>query len=137
MLFILSPILFSQTGKTVYTKYCMSCHLMKSKIDEDKASLKAPPMNRVSERLKMSTSSKKEFIAYVNDYIQYPSQEKGFCRPKAYKRFGVMPAIGKSMTQEERELVAMWLYRHFKASSGKNCANEDKKNNKHMKCGSK
>ena len=138
LLFILlltSTALFATTGKMVYTKYCISCHLEKSKVDEDKATLKAPPMNRVSQRLKMNTSSKVEFISYVKDYIQYPSEEKGFCRPKAYKRFGVMPPIGKAMTQEERQLIAVWLYRHFKASSGRNCANEDQKKSKAGKCG--
>ncbi len=83
----------------------------------------------------MNTSSKHEFIAYVKDYIQYPSEEKGFCRPKAYKRFGVMPPVGKSMTEDERHLIAVWLYRHFKVLSGRNCANEDQKKN--MKCGTK
>jgi mono/diheme cytochrome c family protein len=135
-----SSVLFAATGKSIYTKYCASCHLEKSKVDEDKATLKAPPMNRVSQRLKMNTASKQEFIAYVKDYIQYPSQEKGFCRPKAYKRFGVMPPIGKAMSEEERQLVAVWLYRHFKVSKGRNCANEDQKSSKcgggkNMKCG--
>ncbi len=132
-----SATLFAETGKTVFEKYCISCHLEKSRIDEDKAKLKAPPMNRVSQRLKMNISSKQEFVAYVKDYIQNPSREKGFCRPKAYNRFGVMPPIGKAMTKEERQLIAVWLYRHFKASSGRNCANEDQKQDKNMKCGSK
>ena len=122
-----STALFSATGKTVFEKHCISCHLEKSKVDEDKATLKAPPMNRVSQRLKMNTSSRDEFIAFVKDYIQNPSREKGFCRQKAYNRFGVMPPVGKTMTQEERRLIAVWLYSHFKASSGRNCANEDQK----------
>lgn len=135
-----SSILFAATGKSVYDQYCASCHLEKSKVDEDKATLKAPPMNRVSERLKMNTESKEEFIAYVKDYIQYPSQEKGLCRSKAYKRFGVMPPIGKAMSEEERQLAAVWLYRHFRVSKGRNCANEDQKRGKggggkNMKCG--
>lgn len=140
LLVFANAVLFAATGKTVYQKYCISCHLEKSKVDEDKARLKAPPMNRVSQRLKMNTSSKETFIAYVKDYIQYPSEAKGFCRPKAYKRFGVMPPIGKKMSEEERQLVAVWLYRHFKMPKGRNCANEDQKSSrsgggKNMKCG--
>ena len=127
ILFVLSSTTFAATGKSVYEKYCVSCHLETSRVDEDKATLKAPPMNRVSQRLKMNTSSKEEFVAYVKDYIQNPSQEKGFCRPKAYRRFGVMPPIGKAMTEEERQLVAVWLYRHFRVPTGRNCANEDQK----------
>lgn len=135
ILIIASPALFATTGKTVYEKYCISCHLEKSLVNEDQAKLKAPPMNRVSQRLKMNTSSKEEFIDFVKDYIQNPSREKGFCRPKAYARFGVMPPVGKAMTEDERQLIAVWLYRHFKASSGRNCANEDQKGDKAGKCG--
>ena len=130
ILLLAATTLFSATGKTVFEKYCVSCHLEKSLVEEDKATLKAPPMNRVSQRLKMNTSSRQEFISYVKDYIQDPSREKGFCRPKAYARFGVMPPIGKAMTKEERQLIAVWLYRHFKVSSGRNCANEDQKSSK-------
>lgn len=133
VLLLSSTALLAASGKAVYQKHCMACHVQKSRVNEDKAILKAPPMNRVSERLKMNTASKEEFIAYVKDYIQFPSQAKGFCRPKAYKRFGVMPPIGMSMTEDERHLIAIWLYRHFKVSSGRNCANQDQKKN--MKCG--
>jgi len=31
----------------------------------------------------------------------------------AYKLFGVMPAIGKNMKEEDKEAVAIWLYRRF------------------------
>lgn len=135
ILLITSSALFAISGQSIFAKHCVSCHVQKSSIDEDKAELKAPPMIRVSQRLKMNTSSKKEFIAYVEDYIQNPSREKGFCRPKAYERFGVMPPIGKGMTKEERNSIAKWLYRHFRAPSAstRTCANEDKK--KEMKCG--
>lgn len=135
ILLLTSATLFSATGKTVFEKYCISCHLEKSLVGEEKATLKAPPMNRVSQRLKLNTSSKIEFVSYVKDYIQNPSREKGFCRPKAYERFGVMPPIGKAMTEDEHQLIAVWLYRHFKVSSGRSCANEDQKKSKTNKRG--
>lgn len=126
LLFTVSYV-FALTGEAVFEKYCMACHLESSNINEDQAILKAPPMNRVSERIKMKTSSKEEFLSFVDDYIQDPSAEKGLCRPRAYKRFGVMPPIGKAMSKDERQVISKWLYRHFKdpSSSVRSCANED------------
>ncbi len=34
----------------------------------------------------------------------------------AYEIFGVMPPIGKSMSEEEKDAVARWLYRNFSKS---------------------
>jgi hypothetical protein len=78
--------------------------------------MKAPAMPMVSMRLKHMTGSKEEFVAFVKDYIQNPSQEKGYCMPMAYKRFGVMPPVGKGLSEEARELVAQWLYDNFEGS---------------------
>lgn len=125
------------TGQKIFKKYCVSCHIKTDLSVRNKNKMRnAPPMNRVSQRLKMFTASKKEFIAFAKDYIQNPSQKKGFCRPKAYKRFGVMPAIGKAMSKEERDVVVEWLYTNFDASKEKkaSCATEDRKS-RGSKCG--
>ena len=75
--------------------------------------LNAPPMNEVSARLKVFFKDEKSFKDFVKDYITNPSREKGKCMPMAFKMFGVMPPIGKSLTEEEKEAVATWLYRAF------------------------
>jgi len=83
-------------------------------------------------------ASKKEFVTFVKDYIQNPSQKKGYCMPMAYKRFGTMPPIGKGMTKEERDIVANWLYDNFKGKwemnmDAKACSSRNSK--KQMRCG--
>ena len=117
----------AETGKEIFKKYCVSCHIKTDMSPRfKKMKRKAPPMNRVSQRLKIMTDSKEEFIAFAIDYIQNPSQKKGFCRPKAYKNFGTMPAIGKSMTKKEREIIVAWLYDNFNSADDKkrSCATE-------------
>ncbi|QOP44790.1 c-type cytochrome [Sulfurimonas paralvinellae] len=155
----------ANSGEEVYKAKCVSCHVMKGMMDEtqmkamrqkmqnaskeekmamrqmmmqkmQKSGMKAPPMPMVSKRLKMMLKSRAEFITFVEDYIQNPSKEKGFCMPMAYKRFGTMPPIGKSLSKEERTAVASWLYDNFKGSwggsmDGKMCEIK----NKNMKCG--
>ncbi len=155
----------ANSGEAVYKAKCVTCHAMKGMMDKtqmqnmrqkmqtasqeekmamreqmmqkmQKSDMKAPPMPMVSKRLKMMLKSRKDFIAFVEDYIQNPSQAKGFCMPMAYKRFGTMPPIGKSLTKKERVAVAAWLYDNFKGSwgmsmGGKMC----EMRNKNMKCG--
>ena len=112
-----------------------------------KSGMRAPAMPMVSARLKSQLKTRAEFITFVEDYIQNPSKEKGFCMPMAYKKFGTMPPIGKGMSKEERESVAGWLHDNYKdtgmcAMKGKSakcgagkCGGAKKKEVKAMKCG--
>ena len=113
-----------QKGYEVYQNVCSSCHILKvdrEKIREirrmvmmgKKPPLKAPPMNEVSARLKFFFKDEESFKEFVKDYITNPSREKGKCMPMAFKMFGVMPPIGKGLTEEQKEAVSTWLYRAF------------------------
>ena len=170
-LLLIGSALFAQSGKDIYTAKCSSCHQLKGIMDTPemkkmktkmqnatpeerktlqekitvkmkKSGMRAPAMPMVSLRIKHMTESKKQFITFVNDYIQNPSQKKGYCMPKAYKRFGTMPPIGKGMSEEERLLVATWLYDNFKGTWGKDpesrsCKSKSSKKCGNGKCGSK
>ena len=111
-------------GYEVYKAKCSACHIESITREErmkirravrmgQKPPLNAPPMNEVSARLKVFFKDEKSFKDFVKDYITNPSIEKGKCMPMAFKMFGVMPPIGKGLTEEEKEAVATWLYRAF------------------------
>ncbi len=113
-----------ERGYGVYKKTCSSCHpetvspeKMAKIRDVIKSGgnppFKAPPMSEVSARVKKFYPTEDKFVSFVKDYITNPSKEKGVCLPMAYKIFGVMPPIGKGMSEEEKEAVAVWLYRRF------------------------
>ncbi|QOP42444.1 c-type cytochrome [Sulfurimonas sediminis] len=155
----------ADSGEDIYKAKCASCHAMKGMMDQtqmqamrqkmqnatqeekmamrekmmlkmQKSKMKAPPMPMVSKRLKMMLKTREDFIAFVADYIQNPSIKKGFCMPMAYKRFGTMPPIGKTLSKEERTVVASWLYDNFKESWGKSMGGKMcEMKNKNMKCG--
>jgi len=168
-LLLMSSAAFALTGQSVYDNKCASCHQMKGmmemsqmkmmkekmktasdeekaemkkkmKAKMDKSGMKAPPMNMVSMRIKkVKGNDKAAFVSFVKDYIVNPSQDKGVCMPMAYKRFGKMPPIGKGMSEEERTLVAQWMYDSFKgkwadSKDGKTCDSNNGK--KSEKCGS-
>jgi len=138
--------LFALSSEEVYESKCASCHKATSSMGVNDSSMKAPSMNMISMRIKKVKGSKENFIAFVKDYIQNPSEDKGVCMPMAFKRFGTMPAIGKSMSEEEIILVSQWLYDNFEGSwsdtndakvcEKKNCGSKCESNKKqNMKCG--
>lgn len=169
--FILSiTALNADSGEEIYKTKCSMCHMskplvsiserdamrekMKYASQEERIAAKnammqkmveggmrAPAMEMVSLRLKSKLASKEAFVTFVDDYIQHPSKKKGFCMPRAYQKFGTMPAIGQAMTEEERETVAHWLYDNYKGSwstseeAGK-CEARNRQSQKEMKCGS-
>jgi len=171
--------LFASSGAEVYKAKCQMCHAqqgmmskekmqtmrvkmqnatkeekmaMREKMTEKmkKSGMRAPAMPMVSARIKSQLKTRDEFIAFVDDYIQNPSKEKGFCMPMAFKKFGTMPPIGKGLSKEDRASVAAWLYDNYKDAGmcemkgesngmkcgGGKCGGAKKKEEKSMKCGS-
>jgi mono/diheme cytochrome c family protein len=118
-------------GQTIYDNKCASCHTLK--MPDDKSTMKAPPMSRVSAKVKHAfDDNKTAFIEFVADYIESPTKEKAKCMTRAIKNFGIMPAIGKAMTKEERNTIATWLFDNFdekwetKDCKGGDCAGKTK-----------
>ncbi len=100
------------TGETIFNSKCVACHTLK--MPKDKSTMKAPPLGKVSAKIKHDLDNNKTaFIAFVEDYIQNPSKDKVKCMPMALKKFGLMPPIGKAMSKEERATVATWLFENF------------------------
>jgi len=152
--------LMASNGAEVYKAKCQMCHAPKGMMDKaqmqtmrekmqtatkeekmamrekmtqkmKKRGMRAPAMPMVTARLKSQLNTRDAFINFVEDYIQNPSKEKGFCMPMAYKKFGTMPPIGKGLTPEERKSVAGWMYDTYK--SGGMCTSKGRGNG--MKCG--
>lgn len=131
------------TGEGIYQANCVACHILKNPKDmsnkeraEMMKTMKAPPMPKVSAQLKNAFDyNETKFRAFVEDYIQNPDANKSLCAPMAVKRFGVMPAIGKTLTEKERKVIAKWLYENFDekaiSQNGEACNAKDKS----MKCG--
>jgi hypothetical protein len=120
----------AQTDIEIFGKKCAACHkenMPKEMTKELMKTFRAPPMAKISMKLKMKFKTQKEFVAFVTDYITNPSKDKSVCSERAIKNFGIMPPVGKSMTKKEKEDIANWLYTTFK-SNGKGC--DTKKANK-------
>ena len=118
--------LSANSGEEIFKAKCASCHTMqppgamakpgtpafKKAMDE----LKAPPMAKVSSMIKMHYDTKEAYVKFVTDYITKPDADKTVCMKNAIKGFGLMPAIGASMNDEEKTAVAEWIYDNAKAT---------------------
>ncbi len=111
-------------GYEIYKNNCSVCHLESISLKDflrarmhvlkgEKPDIDAPPMNLVSAKIKQFYSRELEFVEFVKDYITHPSKDKGVCNKAAYSFFGTMPPIGEGMSEEEKELVAKWMYYNF------------------------
>ncbi|MDQ7038485.1 MAG: cytochrome c [Aquificota bacterium] len=106
-LLLMPFFVFGAEGFEVYKRYCSSCHSLYP------PPLKAPPMSMVAYRVKLFYPKREEFVRFVKDYITKPSPDKGVCMPMTYMVFGVMPPVGRSMSEKEKERVAEWLFETF------------------------
>ena len=121
----------ANSGTAVYEANCKACHMLKPMMDKEKMmkmsmsermamkqkmmkTMKAPPMSKVSAKLKYDfKNDKTKVVAFIKDYIVNPDANKAHCMPMALKRFGTMPAIGKSMSDKDVNTVANWVYDNF------------------------
>lgn len=149
VLTILATVSFAKSGEDIYKNRCMACHT----VNKMKKHMLAPPLAKVSARIKFVKKDKDKFIAFVKDYITNPAKEKSVCFKRVFKKFNVMPAIGKGMKDAEKTAVAEWMYSldtakfekmfksGMKCGSGmkkcetRKCGNGKCGNSKPMKCG--
>jgi len=150
--FLFTSLLSANSGEEIFKAKCVSCHLMQPPAammnpgtpEFEKAinALKAPPMAKVASMIKMHHEGKEAFVKFMNDYITNPDASKSVCMKRAIAGFGLMPAIGKSMSDADKTAVAEWIYatvketkktKGMKCGEGK-CGGEKKKHTK-GKCG--
>ena len=143
------------SGMEIYETNCKGCHILQPMMDKEKMmqmrmqermamkekmmkNMKAPPMSKVSAKLKYDfKEDQQQVVAFIKDYIVNPSAEKAHCMPMALKRFGVMPAIGKSLSAEDLDTIARWVVDNFDEKWDEKAmhAECDSGKNHGMKCG--
>lgn len=112
--------LLASSGEEIFKTNCVSCHMMqKGKDIADKSKMLAPPVFGIVRHTKEVHPTKEAFVAFVSDYIKNPSKDKAVCQKKAIDRFGLMPAVGQGMKDEDIKEVSEWLYDNIQSGSGK------------------
>ena len=112
-------------GEKVFEAKCASCHIkMITKEETMKilTSIKAPPMVEVSNQLKNNIKIVDDLddeihravvIAFIKDYVIYPTLEKSMCQAMALEKHGVMPSQKGKLTEAELNAVSTWVYDYY------------------------
>ncbi|MCF6207480.1 MAG: hypothetical protein L3J47_11425, partial [Sulfurovum sp.] len=101
LLLITLPLSADSDGAKVYETNCKACHMLKPMMDKKKMmsmsmqermsmkqkmmkTMKAPPMSKVSAKLKYDfKDDKAKIVAFIKDYIVNPDAQKAHCMPMA------------------------------------------------------
>lgn len=122
LILLAGTALLASSGEKIFDSYCMDCHTKErisfENFKKRKSDYKAPPMNLVVQRLKDvinielgDDDAKKAVItAFIKDYIQAPSIDKGLCRVECFVQFGEMPKLQTPPSKRELDLVSDWVY---------------------------
>ena len=101
----------SSTGASLFEAKCSMCHMTTH--PTDKSTMLAPPVMGVMRHVKMRYPDKQSAVAFVSAYALNPQASKAVCMPQKIQRFGLMPSQQGSVTQEELEQIASWMYDNF------------------------
>jgi len=109
--------LLAQTGETLFTSYCASCHTTVVGVNESGGKItpiyEAPYAGDVINKLKIETKTKELFITFVKNYINEPDKRKSLYGKKAIKDFGLMPSLKGAMTDNESTILAEYMYSDY------------------------
>jgi cytochrome c len=94
-------------------KKCGACHIVTNPTIENVKHMKAPPMWGVARNLIRHFKNEKAFVDFVVDYVMNPSKEKIVLDKAAMERFGLMPSLKGSVTKEELEAIAKYMYNNY------------------------
>ena len=113
LLIMVSPfsVAGDSDGESIYKKICAECHVMQMGWQiKDKTGLKAPPFPGVTKTVRRIYNNEDQFVEFVSQYIKNPTRNRSKMKDAVFDRFGLMPNIGASMSQEERETIAKWMF---------------------------
>ncbi len=105
--------LMAQDPAQLAESKCGSCHIVSNPTIEKVKHLAAPPMWGIARNLKRQIATREQFVRFVVDYALNPSEEKIRINKEAMERFGLMPSLKGTVTKEELEAIADWLWRTY------------------------
>ncbi|WP_456401885.1 c-type cytochrome [Hydrogenimonas sp.] len=98
------------SAEQLVEKKCAVCHMTSNPTAEQVKHMVAPPMWGVARHLKRSLKSREAYVSFVADYILSPAKEKIRFNKEAMERFGLMPSMKGSISEEEARRIAGHLY---------------------------
>lgn len=110
----LSTVIFANSAKELVDTKCTICHLASQPNASQRQNMIAPPMFGVMNNLGIHfKDDKKAITAFIKDYTVNPDEKKAVCQSHAITRFGVMPSQKGSVTSDELNKIANYLFDEY------------------------
>ncbi|HIP46115.1 MAG TPA: c-type cytochrome [Campylobacterales bacterium] len=110
---VATSVMLASNAEQLVKDNCVACHITTKPTQDQKGSMKAPPMMGVMFHLKEVLKEEQKVKDFIVDYVQNPTKEKAICMPKKIERFGLMPSLKGVLTKAELAEVADYLYANF------------------------
>ncbi len=101
----------SESVEALFDAKCAVCHSKARPTDMSKVT--APALMGIMRHIKMEYPQKDEAVKFMVDYVLDPKQEKAICMPEKIQRFGLMPSQKGSVSPEELEKIANWMFDNY------------------------
>lgn len=117
ILFSVVTSAYANEGEALFDAKCSACHIKVKPTPEMKSTLIAPPISGVIKNIKRAFGEDKvATLSFIREYTLSPDSVQSKCKPKAMKRFGIMPSQKGNASPEQLDLIAIYLYDNFPLS---------------------
>lgn len=114
-----------RSPEVIFAKKCAMCHTIgKPKNKEARKTMVAPPVDVAMSGVVITIDAvdgpysdkelREESIAFLKDYLYYPTEDKTNCEDIVVERFGRMPSLKGFLSPKELDVVVPWVYDNFK-----------------------
>ena len=103
----------SPTGEALMKSKCTMCHLPTTPTPEQMKTLKAPPFDAVLFHAKDALQDETEVKRHIVEFTLKPNVSKSVCESNKVAEFGLMPSQKGSVSKEELEKIADYLYANY------------------------
>ena len=101
------------TGEALVKENCLKCHLATTPTPQQMQTLKAPPFDAVLFHAKDALQDESAVKKHIVEFTLNPNVSKSVCESNKVAKFGLMPSQKDSVSKEELEKIADFLYANY------------------------
>jgi len=110
---LLSVANATPAGEVLVKSKCVKCHLPTTPTPEQMQTLKAPPFDAVLFHAKDALKEENAVKKHIIEFTLNPNVSKSVCESNKVAKFRLMPSQKGSVTKEELEKIADYLYANY------------------------
>ncbi len=102
-------------GEKLFEEKCSLCHSMRPCVGSEMYSVTGPDLKMISNSLQQKfvkadgTLHLEEANSFLADYVYFPDQTKAIMEQAVINRYGIMPSLKGSVTEEEIKHISNFI----------------------------